>query len=548
MSSKSRVGTRLKQAIGTSKSTNQSSDLITATNNFETMKKRLKLLIAALKSYHQSLTQVQKARTEAVKLLATLSLNSPIFEFTGELSNDSGNSPLSYASVHSTMSAQQKKFSDKYSEHVVKYAVEWERILTERISTGLKKAESLRFELDHYEKKVQSIRVNVNVTMAKGKMVDPKASERLRRNEEKFAAARLGYQRFVHALCVLVDESTLRSWKDLHPLLVKMAQFDLTISSEEAKALSNLNVVVGKLNSFAQAHGVGQSRLRDLQSMDAYQLSGMNEEEYLALNAPPAVNNQLATSAASDTNNNFLEFATAPSNLTPTPSTLSNWDPQMVQQYSSNNSNTNTNNLSFSPVDTPNSLDMLNVVANSAPAPTMQTLNDATNSLSLSNRRNSDNHLGLNSNSFGGGDYNNSSGYSYNPSQPTPNHPMLHAPAPRAPPPPPPSGSQSLTIHSSSNGTYSNFDIHNNNRHGSMNTNHNNNMYPSYGQHPQTQQQITPYNLPHHNSAPSSFDYHQNNTNHMQQQQPPFSPSSTQNSFLGSNNSNGVARNPFDDF
>jgi len=62
-SSKARVTTRLKQKLG-SQSTNKSSDLISATNNYEVMKKRLKLLIAAVKNHHEAIIQLNKTRNE----------------------------------------------------------------------------------------------------------------------------------------------------------------------------------------------------------------------------------------------------------------------------------------------------------------------------------------------------------------------------------------------------------------------------------------------------------------------------------------------------
>ena len=280
------MSTRLKQAVGSTKSSNKSSDLTSAASNFEVIKKRLRLLINALKAHHQSLIQAHNTRTEAVKLVATLSLNSPIFECAGQLS-DEGAQVCSYASVHSSMSAQQKLFCDKYGQFVVNYAVEWERVLTDRISTGLKKTEQMRIELDHYEDKVKAIRVTVNVAIAKGKMVDPKLSERLRRNDEHFTSAKISYEKFVHTLAVLINEATLSSWKDLHPLLIKMTQYDVTVAKSEAKALSGLDIVVQKLKSFTQEHNLGQSRLKELATMEAFELSGINETEYLALNASP---------------------------------------------------------------------------------------------------------------------------------------------------------------------------------------------------------------------------------------------------------------------
>jgi len=53
------------------------------------------------------------------------------------------------------MAAQSKVFDDRYAKFVVDYVVDWERILTNRISAGLKREEQLRIELDHYQRKVE---------------------------------------------------------------------------------------------------------------------------------------------------------------------------------------------------------------------------------------------------------------------------------------------------------------------------------------------------------------------------------------------------------
>jgi len=397
MSSKARVTTRLKQAVGTSKSSNTSSDLASAAGNFEVMKKRLKLLISSLKAHHQALLHVHKTRSDAVQLVATFSLNSPIFECAGELCSE-GKNVLSYASVHSSMASQQKIFGDKYGQFVVNYAVEWERVLTERITQGLKKSNEMRVELDHYEEKLKSIRMTVNVAIAREKKIDPKLSEKLRRNEEKFKTAKIGYEKYVHALTVLIDEATLRSWKDLHPLLVKMIQYDCTVVKSQAKSLSGLDIVVSKLKNFAQEHNIPQSRLKDLQSMNPFELSGLNEQEYLALHASPETNDYIKSESAAnnayDVNANYLEFtSSAPRAITQDPNS---WGAQsgLVPQQSSNS-------LDFT---VPTTDEMLAIKCNSVPPPTMESLNNATDHLTLSSN---------NSNNYAGGNFGSNSGNNF---------------------------------------------------------------------------------------------------------------------------------------
>ena len=68
--------------------------------------------------------------------------------------------------------------------------------------------------------------------MAKGKQVDSKAAGKLTRNEEKLIKVKESGSKFISDLCLLMEEVTERSWRDLHPMLVKCAQFEGQVSSD----------------------------------------------------------------------------------------------------------------------------------------------------------------------------------------------------------------------------------------------------------------------------------------------------------------------------
>lgn len=61
---KSRVGVRLKDAVGGGKSHNRSADLEQLTSSFNVLKKRIATLIAALKNHHASMMQLSKTRLQ----------------------------------------------------------------------------------------------------------------------------------------------------------------------------------------------------------------------------------------------------------------------------------------------------------------------------------------------------------------------------------------------------------------------------------------------------------------------------------------------------
>jgi len=200
----------------------------------------------------------------------------PLFDCIGLMpsADRPSNTVCSYASVHDDVSAKAKSYAGKYQQFVLEYAVEWEKIIRTRIDNGLKKAEQLRIELDHYQKKTESLRLAANQAMAKGKPVASSQQEKLTRNEEKLIASKQNYNTVATDLCILMEEVTERSWRDLHPLLIKCAQFDMTLANDEAKALSNLNQVVASLKQVATEKGLSsQPRLKDLAGLKPELLS-----------------------------------------------------------------------------------------------------------------------------------------------------------------------------------------------------------------------------------------------------------------------------------
>ena len=309
---------------------------------------------------------------------------SPIFEHTAQMPNEkrAPETVCSYLSVHEALAKKSKMYSSKYAQFVIDYTVEWERVVVARVTAALKKAEQLRVETDHYQEKVETLRQSANSSMAKGKMVDPKAAERLSRNEEKLASTKKVHDKFTSDLCILLDEITDRSWRDLHPLLVKMAQFDMTLSDDESKSLTILNGIVNSLKTMANEYGIKpQARLKDLDSLDPNVLSTRKDGSG-GNNALGATDPLLAIEALSmggDTSSvtsglskdSQPAFPSLTSDLALPPGSVlpqsSGGFPVMVQN------STGTGTASGSGLST---LDMLTIQKSSAPAPTLDQLND----------------------------------------------------------------------------------------------------------------------------------------------------------------------------
>jgi len=189
--------------------------------------------------------------------------------------NDSN--PTSFAAVHLQLHKKNKAYHKKYIEHILTYASDWERILSTRVNKHLKHAEKLRVDLDHYQKKVEELNKDANKTMTKGKSVSDKGVDKLKRNEQKLVNARREHEQFVSDLCGFMEEIMERGWKDLHPLLVKMAQFDVTLSGEEAKLLSTgMVAVVGELKVLAGKHP-NMNPTGRLKELETWSLESINK-------------------------------------------------------------------------------------------------------------------------------------------------------------------------------------------------------------------------------------------------------------------------------
>jgi len=279
---KSRISVRLKDKVRGSKSHNKSEDLALITEKYNAFCKRLQGLINALLNQHAAMQQLAKARFEAAQHLAVMSKDTVLYETTGQTSgaDRSSDSVTSYFSIQEEVANKTKMYTEKYKQFVVDYAQEWYKVVTDRVGADLKKADKIRVELDHYQSKVENLRQSANATMAKGKKVDSKTAEKLTRNEDKLIKIKEASSKFISVLCLLMEEVTERSWRDLHPMLVKCAQFEAQVSGDDARAFESMNEVIAALKKVASDHGIKpQTRLKDLQTVDPNILSTRSKDD-----------------------------------------------------------------------------------------------------------------------------------------------------------------------------------------------------------------------------------------------------------------------------
>ena len=120
-----------------------------------------------------------------------------------------------------------------------------------------------------------------------GKIAKGEEIDRLERNEKKLRAAERDYSTTSEDLLLLIDEVVGRGWKDLMPLMIKVAQFDATYASDEATQLSSLNDLAVAMKSTGDLYHVpSKPRLRALRlDSPADITTGQSDSQYASLTA-----------------------------------------------------------------------------------------------------------------------------------------------------------------------------------------------------------------------------------------------------------------------
>ena len=334
--------------------------------------------------------QLAKAKTQVAQHLAVISKDTVLYEMTGQTAgaDRSIDSVSSYFSIQEGVTNKNIMYAGKYKEHVVDYAQQWYKVVTDRVGAGLKQADTLRVELDHYQSKVEGLRQSANSIMAKGKQIDIKTAERLKRNEDKLIKIKESSTRYINDLCLLMEEITERSWRDLHPMLIKCSQFEVQVSSGESKELASLNTVVASLKKIATDHGItSQNRLKDLEQLDPHQLSTRSKDDSrnhlaiengfsgLALGGTSSVNGDGGSiySAISGVDNSLRDSDR--SYFPPGSTAAQGLGGFPVQVRSPDMHDPAMNGLANNSNHAPSTLSMMNM--NAAPAPTMDTMAQA---------------------------------------------------------------------------------------------------------------------------------------------------------------------------
>eukprot|EP00566_Odontella_aurita_P000138 CAMPEP_0113548626 /NCGR_PEP_ID=MMETSP0015_2-20120614/12993_1 /TAXON_ID=2838 /ORGANISM="Odontella" /LENGTH=543 /DNA_ID=CAMNT_0000449267 /DNA_START=220 /DNA_END=1851 /DNA_ORIENTATION=+ /assembly_acc=CAM_ASM_000160 len=162
----------------------------------------------------------------------------------------------SYGAVHEASHKLTLLYLDQYSSSIIKYVEEWDQVVSTRIHGRLLEFEKQKLKLEHYVQKVDSLRTGIQKRETRNKQVSPKASQRFDRNELKLGGAREAYESYGESLLLLLEEITIRAWRDCLPLLMRVMEYDINHSKDQAKIFSTLNKTVEILETLGTGREV----------------------------------------------------------------------------------------------------------------------------------------------------------------------------------------------------------------------------------------------------------------------------------------------------
>ena len=204
---------------------------------------------------------------------------SVLFQVAEAFSAMSEESPASYATKanDTAMVESRKKDLDRaneFSSSVMDYFTLWQNTVTARINADYKMTDQLRRDADHYTDKVTSLKTQIDKLQSQAKPVPQDKTEKLQRNEQKHQEAVGAYHRSAKHLILVMEELVDRSWRDLHPLILKLLQFDLDHHFDESESLRDLQRAVDDLHHLQEDNQIPpDNRFNDIQKAKPHELT-----------------------------------------------------------------------------------------------------------------------------------------------------------------------------------------------------------------------------------------------------------------------------------
>jgi hypothetical protein len=149
-----------------------------------------------------------------------------------------------------------------FSANVVDQVIAWEAAISSRIHNHQIQCEKLRREYEHYDAKTEGLHAKIAAKEAKDDPPSPRLSEKVERNDEKHALAKMDYEIYLHELCVYMEEVAVRAWKDLIPLILELAKLETKTASTQAGIVDKMSQLMEGLKAISKEYGFDGEQFR----------------------------------------------------------------------------------------------------------------------------------------------------------------------------------------------------------------------------------------------------------------------------------------------
>jgi hypothetical protein len=242
---KTRIGERLSKVATESASTkDRSSEVDTFNKKYDEFTKQFKPLTTALKNNLSDLETLEKSQGQVLQELSKWTQGTPI-------QVKENNAVI----VQKALLKKNATYSNLYLKDIVEYVHDWELVVKTRVEATQKQVEESKQSFHHYEKKMQALAKAHDSTVAKGKTPQDNDVEKLKRNEEKLALSKNSYESQATRLCDMIEAVVDGAWKDLLPLLLRMAKMEGNILDSK-KMLLDSSEVIANLQNLAKEYKI----------------------------------------------------------------------------------------------------------------------------------------------------------------------------------------------------------------------------------------------------------------------------------------------------
>jgi len=278
---KPRVGVMLRQSVAGNKSANRVGELDALKDKYQTLCRHFKELEKNLKQRHAAMVSVGQSRSKLANTIASMSEDSPLKKCAGRKTDDDDTAAAAgtmdeanYADTMRALANSSQSRADDFQEKGVDYVRQWQDVVTTRCNSEIKRTEAMRRDADHYQTKVESLEQGSNKLREKGKEVPVATTEKLERNRDKLEEANKLYQHAAKDLFLLLEEVVERSWRDLHPLFMRLLQLETNSSTDDYNVIqSDLKSVMSKVKQVGTKNQINGQRLDKLENSSPKNLS-----------------------------------------------------------------------------------------------------------------------------------------------------------------------------------------------------------------------------------------------------------------------------------